>query len=152
MRVSKRTNTEYSELYISGTSSLMMSPVHKPLAIDLKNARTLSSTPESNKKCSAGLRFASKWYIRGHKFVTLYNPRKPKPAPEFHLAGKTNTCFNNPLYKPALLLKKKFNKKPHSIPNKCSMSISIRVVPQSATLKRKCSSKNLQVSPDELSS
>ena len=88
--------------------------------------------------------------MRGHKFITIYNIRKPKPAPELHLAGITNTRIHNPITNSELLLKQKRGNRTRT--KITSLSVSIKTGPISTTLKRRSSSKNLQVNPDELSS
>lgn len=151
MRTSKRNKPDLSELYISGTSSPCKSPVSKSISVDMGKSRRQASTPDSEQKTKTNnSRTVNRWYIRGHKFTAIHNLRKPRPLPEFHLAGVTHSRFNYPVANPNLLLRHKRNTAKTKTSQCCSMSVSITTAPKSACLHRRSSSKNLQVDPEEL--
>ena len=151
MRTSKRMKLDLSELYISGTSSPCKSPASKSISMDMGQLRKQTSTPDSDKKAKAtNSRIVNRWYIRGHKFTAIHNLRKPRPVPEFQLAGITHSRFNYPVVNPTLLLRHKRIAAKTKTSQCCSMSVSITTAPKSACLHRRSSSKNLQVDPEEL--
>lgn len=135
-----------SELFISGTSSPYKSPTSKASSIDLGCTRKVSATPDSKRKYT-NYSLQSKWYMKGHKFTTIYQAKTLKPAPKLSLAGTTHSSFNNSNLRPALLLQQKIFSK---MRNQNSILISKKQPPKSASIPRRSSSKSLQVDFHEL--
>jgi hypothetical protein len=142
-----RKKLNISDLFITGTASPYKSPSSKVSSIDLGN-RKVSATPDS-KKSYTNYSLKSKWYMKGHKFTTIYQAKAPKPAPKLSLAGTTHTSFNGSQLRPALLLQQKIFSR---MRNQNSLLMTKKQPPKSASLQRRSSSKNLQVDFHELES
>ncbi|OMJ79718.1 hypothetical protein SteCoe_20195 [Stentor coeruleus] len=138
--------TEISDLYISGISSPIRSQADRVYSTDFHKHRGITSTPDAKYSSS------NKWYIRGHKFVTIYRKRtNPKPSPILFVSGTIHRRTPTPNGKSRLLtskerVDKKFNRHIES-KNK-----SIFIPCSKSGEGQKFSSKNLQVDFQELSS
>lgn len=138
--------TEISDLYISGTSSPIRSHADRAYSTDLHKPRTITSTPDAKFSSS------NKWYIRGHKFVTIYKIRtKPKPSPVLFVSGTVHRRTPTPNGKSRLLTSREH------IARRLNRSIegknkSIFIPCSGSGEGPKFSSKNLQVDFQELSS
>ena len=167
----KKISLNISQLFVTGESTPCKSPVNKSTDININfkrkksynpNTKLYSSITKKIKKADSNAegflirnsyiqipdsKVINKWYLKGKKFTTLHNLKKNKPIPKFELAGKTHSGFSNSIVNPILLLRQKRNRVKY---NKTVMSVPIRI-PQSP-MKRKNSSKDLQVDSEELSS
>ncbi|OMJ84209.1 hypothetical protein SteCoe_14694 [Stentor coeruleus] len=95
----RQLKTDISGLYVSGTSSPIKAQAGRTFSVDFHKARTITSTPD------ARISLSSKWYIRGHKFITLYkNQTKPKPQPMLSILGTTHKRVSTPGNKQRLLV------------------------------------------------
>lgn len=143
----RQPKTDLRDLYISGTSTPIKFQAGRTLSADFHKTRTQTSTPD------AKLSLCSKWYIRGHKFITIHkNNSKPKPCPIFCISGTTHKRTSTPNTKARLQVTQDF---------KVREKISKIVEGKNKTIFipslligeiRKCSSKGLQVDLEELSS
>jgi hypothetical protein len=94
----RQLKTDISDLYVSGTSSPIKAQAGRTFSVDFNKTRTITSTPD------AKMSLSNKWYIRGHKFVTLYkNQAKPKPSPMLFISGTTHKRVSTPGIKQRLL-------------------------------------------------
>jgi hypothetical protein len=98
--------TEILDLYVSGTSSPIKSQAEKACEIELYKKRAMTATPDSR------ISLSNKWYIRGHKFVTIYKIRaEPKPCPKLYVSGTVHRKTPTPYGKSRLLASQEYNRK-----------------------------------------
>ena len=146
MKLKMREKTGFSDLYIVGLSSPCKSPLLR------SNFHTKSSPKERSPvyNLENTHNIDKKWFIRGHKFTTIYNPRKAKLLPEFQVAGKTHSRFQSIGPQNNLLIKQKTYTRPKTEQGNIRKKITIHYIKGPVT--KNSSSKNLQVDPEDLNS
>lgn len=146
-----RKKLNLSDLFISGTSSPYKSPCSRISSIDMGSCRKVSATPDSKKSSNANtMKANTKWYMKGHKYTTIFQAKQAKPAPIFSLAGTTHKSFRYSNLRQALLLQQKMSSMSKA---KNTVLYTINTPkPKSALLPKRSSSKNLQVDLNELES
>ncbi|OMJ68578.1 hypothetical protein SteCoe_33933 [Stentor coeruleus] len=99
-------NTDILDLYVSGTSSPIKSQAEKAYSVELYKKRAMTATPDTR------ISLSNKWYIRGHKFVTIYKIRaKPKPHPALYVSGTVHRKTPTPYVKSRLIVSQEYNRK-----------------------------------------
>lgn len=144
-------NRRKIDLCISGTSSPFKSPCSRISSIDMGSSRKVSATPDAKKSNNSySIQNSTKWYMKGHKFVTIYQAKKAKPAPVLSLAGTTHRSFNYSNLRPGLFLNGKVNARKKQKNNILYAGLTQK--PRSTIVPKQSSSKNLQVDVNELRS
>jgi hypothetical protein len=140
--MNKTISFDLSDLYISGTSSPVKSPPTKTVSNLIKKPNEINVAPKSE------IEIYSKWYIRGHKFTTIFNSKSPKPKPQIALNGFTHKQSELKPGKALLLLSQHDRIRTKSTVT--SNNINKKNYP--TVLIKKTSSKSFQVNDRELSS
>jgi len=144
-------NRRKIDLCISGTSSPFKSPCSRISSIDMGTSRKVSATPDAKKSNkSYSIQASNKWYMKGHKFTTIYEAKQARPTPVLSLAGTTHRSFHYSNLRPGLFLNGKINARRKQ--NNNILILGLTKQPRTNKSPKRSSSKNLQVDINELGS
>ena len=146
MLVNKNIKTNISELYIAGSSNLRPFSL-KTGSLDLKDIKRASNTPDLKQSSY------NKWSLKGHKFITIYNKKRPKKRnnPQLSLIGVSYIQTKEPNYRNFDLVRYKNKNTSKNTDYGRSVSTSLNhPILCDKTLRK--SSKSFQVNTEHLSS